>query len=92
MGVYSNQTVFGVQIYKFGDDDTSEVLFEETYNEPMSYQQLRETYLLYTALKETDLRFKVYVECTSTLNYNGRETFMQWMQITLHNFLHTFNV
>jgi len=92
MGVYSNQTILGVQIYKFGDDDTSDVLFEETYNEPMSYQQLRETYLLYTTLKEMDLRFKVYVECTSTLNYYGRETFMEWMPITLNNFLQTFNV
>jgi hypothetical protein len=92
MGIYSNGTIYGLQIYKFNDDDISYVLFEETYAEPMSRQQMQEAYLLYTTMKEKKLHFKVYTECTSTLNYNGRETFMQWTPYPLQSFLQTFGV
>lgn len=90
MGIYSNGTIYGLQIYKFNDDDVSYVLFEEKYAEPMTPQQMQEAYLLYTTMKEHPLRFKVYMECSSTLNYNGRETFMQWVPYTLQAFLETF--
>jgi hypothetical protein len=92
MGIYSNGTIYGLQIYKFNDDDVSYVLFEEKYDEPMTPQQMQEAYLLYTTMKENTLHFKVYTECTSTLNYNGRETFMHWFPYTLQAFLETFRV
>jgi hypothetical protein len=92
MGIYSNGTIYGLQIYQFNDDDIGYVLFEEKYEEPMSHKQMREAYLLYTTMKEKTLHFKVYTECTSTLNYHGRETVMQWCPYPLQTFLDTFGV
>jgi len=51
MGMYSNGSIFGIQIYNF-NDDVSHVLFEEKYDERMSYNQMREAYLFYTNLHD----------------------------------------
>ena len=48
MGIYSNGSIFGIQIYNFNEDDLSNILFEEKYDEVMSYHQMREAYLFYT--------------------------------------------
>jgi hypothetical protein len=45
MGIYNNVTIFGIQMYNFNDDDISNILFEEKYDEIMSFNQLREAYL-----------------------------------------------
>ena len=33
MGIYSNGSIFGISIYNFNDDDVSNILFEEKYDE-----------------------------------------------------------
>ena len=87
MGIYSNGRIFGIQIYNFTDDDVSNILFEEKYDEVMSHHQLREAYLFYTELNDkNNIFFKIYLECTSTLSYN-RDDFMSWFPIPLDNFL-----
>ena len=64
--------------------------YEEKYEEKMSYQQMREAYLFYTGLNDTnDIFFKIYNECSSTLNYNT-ENFMDWSPISLDTFLKNF--
>ena len=45
MGIYSNGSIFGIQMYNFNDDDISNILFEEKYDEVMIYIQKREAYL-----------------------------------------------
>ena len=52
MGIYSNGTIFGIQMYNFNDDDISNILFEKKYDEIMSYNQMREAYLFYTNLND----------------------------------------
>ena len=52
MGIYSNGSIFGIQIYNFNDDDISNILFEEKYDKIMSYNQMREAYLFYTNLND----------------------------------------
>ena len=37
MGIYVSGTVFGIKIYNFNDDDIN-ILFEEKYDEIMSYE------------------------------------------------------
>ena len=32
MGIYSNGSIFGIQIYKINNDDYNDILFEQTYN------------------------------------------------------------
>ena len=93
MGIYSNGSIFGIQIYNFNDNDFSNILFEEKYDEVMSYQQMREAYLFYTNLNDkNEIHFKIYTECTSTLNPYNKEIFMEWYPMSLDTFLEKFGV
>ena len=90
MGIYSSGKIFGLKIYNF-KDDIANILFEEKYDETMSYQQMRESYLLYTELKDkNETFFKIYTECSSTLNGYNKENFMEWFPISLNVFLEQF--
>lgn len=90
MGIYTNGSIFGIQIYNFNDDDVSSILFEEKYGEVMSYHQMREAYLFYTNLNDKNkIYFKIYTECSSTLNYNS-DNFMMWYSLSLDTFLEKF--
>jgi len=92
MGIYSNGGIFGIQIYNFNEDDVSNILFEEKYNEVMSYHQMREAYLFYTNLNDKNTIFKkIYTECSSTLSYN-RDACMMWYPLPLDTFLEKFGV
>ena len=87
MGIYSNGSIFGIQIYNFNDDDISNILFEEKFDEEMSYIQMREAYLFYNNLNDkNNIFFKIYTECSSTLSYN-RDNFMGWQPLSLDTFL-----
>ena len=90
MGIYSNNSIFGIQIYNFNDDDISNILFEEKYDKVMSLHQMREAYLFYTNLNDKNkICFKIYRECTSTLSYN-RENIMMFQPLPLDTFLENF--
>ena len=90
MGIYTNGSIFGIQIYNFNEDDVSNILFEEKYDEIMSYQQMREAYLFYTNLNDKNkICFKIYTECSSTLSKNS-DTFMMWYPFSLDAFLEKF--
>ena len=87
MGIYSNGSILGIQMYNFNDDDISNILFEEKYDEVMSYIQMREAYLFYNNLNDkNNIFFQIYTECTSTLSYN-RDNFMGWQPLPLDTFL-----
>jgi len=59
MGIYANGNIFGIRIYNVNEDDFSNTLFEEKYNERMSHTQMREAYLFYTLLNDkTDVCFQ----------------------------------
>jgi hypothetical protein len=91
MGIYTSGDFFGIRIYNFNHDDISKTLFEEKYDEIMSYQQMREAYLFYNELNDkNNIFFKIYTECSSTLNYNTQK-FMDWYPISLNNFLEIVN-
>jgi hypothetical protein len=92
MGFYGNGSIFGIQIYNFNDNDVSNILFEEKYDEVMSPHQMSEAYLFYTGLnKNNEIHFKIYTECISTLSSN-RDNFMMWYPLTLDTFLEKFGV
>jgi hypothetical protein len=92
MGIYSNGSIFGIQIYNFNDNDVSNILFEEKYDEVMSYHQMREAYLFYTEFnKNNEIHFKIYTECISTLSYNS-DNCMMWHPLSLDVFLEKFGV
>ena len=92
MGIYSNGSIFGIQMYNFNDDDISNILFEEKYDEVMSYIQMRETYLFYNNLNDKNkICFKIYTECSSTLSCN-RDNFMTWQPLPLDTFLEKFGI
>ena len=91
MGIYSNGSIFGIQMYNF-NDDISNILFEEKYDEEMSYIQMREAYLFYNNLNDKNqICFKIYTECISTLSYN-KDNFMMWQPLSLDSFLEKFGV
>jgi hypothetical protein len=88
MGIYTSDTIFGVKVYKFNDDDTANILLEKTYNEIMSNEQLRETYLFYTEMSnKNDICFQYYTECSSTY---GEGTYFSWCPMSLNLFLEKF--
>ena len=92
MGIYSNGSIFGLRIYNFNDNDISNTLFEEKYDEIMSHEQMRQAYLFYSILNDKNgIFFKIYTECTSTLSYN-RDNFMMWQRLRLDTFLEKFGV
>ena len=93
MGIYSNGDVYGIKIYTFNNDDTCNVLFEEIYDEIMSYHQMREAYLFYENLNDkTNIFFKIYTECSSTLNYGNNYNFMTWYPLSLNEFLKNVDI
>ena len=90
MGIYTNDTIFGIKIYTFNDDDFANILFEEKYDELMSNEQLREVYLFYTELNNKhDIRFQYYTECSSTY---GERTYFNWFPMSLNLFLEKIGV
>jgi len=91
MGIYSNGTIFGIRIYNFNEDDLSNTLFEEKYDEIMSHEQMREAYLFYAILYDKkDVFFKIYTECISTIDINNKERIMMWYPLSLDGFLENF--
>ncbi len=83
MGIYASDIIFGIQIYNFNDDEISNILFEEKYDEVMSHEQMREAYLFYNELNDkNNLFFKVYLECTSTLDLIHNKKYMNWCSIS----------
>lgn len=91
MEIYSNGIIFGIQMYYFNDDDISNILFEEKYDEEMNYIQMKKAYLFYNNLNDkNNVRFKFYTECSSTLNYN-KDNFMMWLPLSLDTFLEKFS-
>lgn len=92
MGIYSNGSIFGIQMYNFNNHDISNILFEEKYNEVMSYIQMREAYLFYNNLNDkNNIFFKIYTECSTTLSYNS-DNFMMWQPLPLNTFLEKFGI
>ena len=93
MGIYAGDSIYGIRIYNFNDDDVGNTLFEEKYDEIMSHEQMREAYLFYTELNDkNNLFFKVYLECSSTLDLIHNKKYMNWCSISLNTFLENFNV
>lgn len=85
MGIYSNGSIFGIQIYNY-NDDISTILFENKFEEEMSYNQMREAHIFYSNLKNKEnIFFKIYTECSSTLDFN-LNNFMMWQPLSLDDF------
>ena len=90
MGIYSSGKIFGLRISNF-NDDFSNKLYEEKYDEIMSHEQMREAYLFYNQIiDKNNMRFQIYTECSSTLNPYNKAFFMDWYPISLNNFLEKF--
>jgi hypothetical protein len=93
MGIYPNDNIFGISIYNFNNDDFSNTLFEEKYEEIMSHQQMSEAYLFYNELiDKNNIFFRVYTESRVTLNNYNKENVMRWQPISLNYFLERFRV
>jgi hypothetical protein len=90
MGIYTNGAIFGIRIYNFNNDDIDNILFEKKYDEIMSREQMRETYLFYKSLNNSnDIHFKYYTECSSTY---GTKSYFNWYPMTLDLFLEKFSI
>ena len=93
MGIYNNGTIFGIRIYNFNEDEFSNTLFEEKYDEIMSYEQMKEAYLFYAILYDKkNVSFKIYTECISTNDIINKDKFMMWYPLSLNQFLENFDV
>lgn len=91
MGIYSNGSIFGIQIYNFNDDDYSNILYEKKYDVIFNDEQKEETYLFYNNLNDkNNLHFKIYTICSSTLDINNKDNFMMWYPLSLDKFLENF--
>jgi hypothetical protein len=87
MGIYSNGNIFGIRIYNFNDAEIANTLYEEKYDEIMSHEQMREAYLFYIQLNDkNNIFFKIYTECSSSLDYYNKENYMDWFPMSLSAF------
>lgn len=98
MGIYYN-SIYGIRIYNFTDNDFANTLYEVIHNETMTYAQMREAYLFYTGLHDKNVSFQIYTECVSTLGGvgggfygNNRGNYMNWLPISLETFIKKFDV
>ena len=92
MGVYSNGKFYGIKIYNF-IDDISNILYEEKYDEIMSFTQMREAVLFYNNLSDKqDVCFQVYTECSVTLSKYDKDNFITWQPISSQTFLEKFGI
>ena len=91
MGIYSNGSIFGISIYTLNEDDYNiNTLFEEKYDEIISYGQMREAYLFYNELNnKNEIYFQYYTECSSTY---GEGTYFNWCPMSLELFLKKFGI
>lgn len=88
MGIYNSDSIFGLKIYNFNDDDIANILFEKKYDKIMSNEQMREAYLLYIEMNnKDDIRFQYYTECSSSY---GEGTYFNWCPMSLNLFLEKF--
>lgn len=93
MGIYANGNIFGIRIYNFNDNEFSNILFEKQYNKIMNKEQMKEAYLFYNELNnKNNIYFKIYIECSSSLNGSNSTNFMVWYSISLNNFLDIFGI
>ena len=91
MGIYRSDIICGIQIYKFNEDDVSNILFEKKYDDVMSGEQMKEAYLFYANLNDkNNISFKIYTECSSTLDKYNKDNFMMWCPIPFTTFLAEF--
>lgn len=87
MGIYTNGSIFGIRIYNFTDDGFSNTLYEKKYDQIMTHAQMREAYLFYSVLNDqSNIRFQIYTECTSTLEKCNTVNFMDWYPTTHYIF------
>ena len=85
--------IFGVKIYNFNDDDSVNILFEKKYDELMTNEHIMEVYSFFNKLNDKNkLHFKIYTECSSTLDRYNNQTFMDWYPVPLNIFLELFSV
>ena len=90
MGIYTNGSIFGIIIYTVNDDNINS-LFTKKYDIIMTDEQIKEAYLFYTKLNnKNDVLFKIYTECSSTLDIINKENFFMWYPISLNIFLEKF--
>ncbi len=89
MGIYDSGTIFGIKIYKLNDDCTN-ILFEQSYNEIMTDEEKRKAYLFYTQLNnKDDIYFSYYTQCSSTYD---KGFFLIWYPMSLNLFLEKFGI
>jgi hypothetical protein len=89
MGIYFNDTIFGIRIYN-NNNDYPNIIFEKKYNQVMNVEQMKEVYVFYNKLNnKNELKFQYYTECTTTY---GDDSYFDWFPITLNVFLEKFNI
>ncbi len=89
MGIYPSNNIFGIRICNLDDDDFVNILFEETYDEIMSYTQMREAYLFYLSNNKKEISFQYYTKCSNTYR---KGTYYTWQPMSLKLFLDKFAV
>lgn len=93
MGIYASGNIFGIKIYSSDQDDNIVVLFTQIYDTVMDHEQMKEAYVFYTnELKnKNNIFFKIYTECSSTLDHMNKCNIMMWYPMSLDTFLEKFN-
>ena len=88
MGVYDSGNIYGIRIYKI-NDGFANILYEQIFNEIMTYAEKADAYLFYTELdNKTDLLFQYYSDCSSSTFEEG--VFFLWYPMTLELFCEGF--
>jgi hypothetical protein len=90
MGIYPSENIYGIQIYNFIDEIIN-TLYEKKYDVIMNKDQMNEAFLYYLEIEDkSNIRFKIYTECSSTFELNKNKNFMMWFPLSLNQFIEIF--
>lgn len=86
MGIYSNNSVFGVQISNVNDEGDVNIIFELKCDTIMSDEQKRDVKEYYEDLyNKQNIIFSVYAD-----SIYGKRVFKQWFPISTKQFIDIF--
>jgi hypothetical protein len=97
MGIYPSDIIYGVRIFHSKDNDVvyeSDIIYEKKWETKLDDNKINDVRHFYYELEDTmkcNLRFYIFVECTSTLEYESRDE-MYWFPIDYTMFCRFFNV
>jgi hypothetical protein len=103
MGIYPSDIIYGVRIYYSKDGDTvyqNDIIYEKKYESTFNEHHMNELRQFFNGLEDKvkcNLRFCIYTEYTSTLDYvnyriDNNRSELGWFPVNYRTFCRLFQI